>query len=380
MKFRKFISLSAALISVSLGISALPCSAALSLGDVDKNGIIDGKDATGILSYYAAVSANKEGALNAEQQTAADVDQDGKIDGVDATTVLSYYASTSVGLADSLEYYVQNRRAPLDVYPTGLESEEQARSFVSGSWLLMPQGQPPQTDESVLSLKLEGDSAEIAISKGEKKGTVKSGLTMKNLYDTPRGCYNLISTVPPTSLEYSSLSVPMSYTSAMDIQYLGANVNGRYVIAVNLVGESISPLELMLGDQQADNDTWIFTQYGNNVLHKPDVLEHASMRVKDKTFYAYRWLDTGDSVYLQEMNTKPVEITGQDGSKATALEFSYPLNGHAMVAVQYPIESDLTKTDCDTYRPGLVKVTTDKNGNITELKPLKNSVRGMYQE
>ena len=203
---------------------------------------------------------------------------------------------------------------------------------------------------------------------------------MKNLYDTPRGCYNLISTVPPTSLEYSSLPVPMSYTSAMDIQYLGANVNGRYVIAVNLVGESISPLELMLGDQQADNDTWIFTQYGNNVLHKPDVLEHASMRVKDKTFYAYRWLDTGDSVYLHEMNTKPVEITGQDGSKATALEFSYPLNGHAMVAVQYPIESDLTKTDCDTYRPGLVKVTTDKNGNITELKPLKNSVRGMYQE
>ena len=33
MKFRKFISLSAALMSVSLGISALPCSAALSLGE-----------------------------------------------------------------------------------------------------------------------------------------------------------------------------------------------------------------------------------------------------------------------------------------------------------------------------------------------------------
>lgn len=377
MRNKRLISTVASAIAVCLSIPALTCSAAYELGDIDGNSVIDGKDATAILSYYAAASAGKNVSLTAEEKNAADVNKDNIVDGIDATNVLSYYAAASVGYTDSLQFYIQNRNTPLDLYPSGLENENDARTFVNGTWTLLPQGEPVQTPAPMLSLKLNGNSAEISISNNGKTGTINSDFSMLNLYDTPRGCYNLIRTVPPTKVVYS---IPMTYNTAMDIQFIGANVNGKNIVAMNMASESISPIELILGDYAASNDTWVFEQSSNEVIHKPDITEHAAMRIKDRTFYAYRWLDTGDSVYLQEMNTNAVEITEQNGSKGTALEFSYPLNEHAMIAVQYPHTSKYTKTDCNTYRPGLVKVTTDKNGNITELKELRKTIRGMYQE
>ena len=381
MKSKKIKGIIVSALAVCLSIPSAVCSAAYELGDMDGNGAIDGKDATAILSYYASISAGKDIKLTADQAKAADVNGSSVIDGVDATTVLSYYASSSVGYSESLQFYVQNKNVPLDNYPAGLEGEDDARAFVSGSWMLLPQGQPEQSEDvSKLTLKLDGDQADITLEKGAKKGSVSSKFSMLNLFDTPRGCYNLIRTVPPTKVEYSSLPIPMNYDGQMDIQFTGANVDGKYVIAMSVANFGISPFQLLLSDYEAAENTWIFEQIGNNVLHKPDNLEHASMRVKGKTFYAYRWLDTGDSVYLQEMNSNEVEVTGQDGNKKTARDYSYPLNGHAMVAVQYPFESDITKTDCNTYRPCLVKVTTDKNGNITELKELTRIENGLYQE
>lgn len=67
------------------------------LGDVNKDGILDGRDATAILSDYALRSANKDGSLDKAQSIAADVTGNGVVDGTDATKVLTYYALTSAG-------------------------------------------------------------------------------------------------------------------------------------------------------------------------------------------------------------------------------------------------------------------------------------------
>lgn len=65
------------------------------LGDVSGNGIIDGVDASNVLSDYAKRSANQDGILDKAQLIAADVNGNLQVDGVDASIILSYYAYIS---------------------------------------------------------------------------------------------------------------------------------------------------------------------------------------------------------------------------------------------------------------------------------------------
>lgn len=65
------------------------------LGDVNDDGIVDGMDATAVLTDYAKVSANKDSIFNKAQSIAADVNGNLIVDGVDATILLTYYAYIS---------------------------------------------------------------------------------------------------------------------------------------------------------------------------------------------------------------------------------------------------------------------------------------------
>lgn len=65
--------------------------------DLNDDGIIDGRDATIILSAYAGSIV-----LTPEQEDAADADRNGIIDGRDATLVETFYAKSSSGEYDGL--------------------------------------------------------------------------------------------------------------------------------------------------------------------------------------------------------------------------------------------------------------------------------------
>lgn len=65
------------------------------LADVNDNGIIDGVDASTVLSDYTKRSSNQEGILSKAQLIAADVNGNLIVDGVDASIILSYYAYIS---------------------------------------------------------------------------------------------------------------------------------------------------------------------------------------------------------------------------------------------------------------------------------------------
>jgi len=87
--------------------TANPTSATI-LGDVNDDKIIDGKDATAILTEYAKTSTGAEPSFSLSQQIAADVNSDNAIDGRDATAVLSFYAYISTGKTTSLAEFVAN--------------------------------------------------------------------------------------------------------------------------------------------------------------------------------------------------------------------------------------------------------------------------------
>jgi hypothetical protein len=80
----------------------------LNIGDVDGNNMIDGRDATAILTEYARTSAGQAVSFSKAQVKAADLNKDGIVDGRDASAVLSYYAysSTNGNKAVSLEEFV----------------------------------------------------------------------------------------------------------------------------------------------------------------------------------------------------------------------------------------------------------------------------------
>ena len=67
------------------------------LGDVGGNEIVDGRDASMVLTHYALISANKPGVITGTQALLnADWDQNEVVDGRDASAILTYYAEQSV--------------------------------------------------------------------------------------------------------------------------------------------------------------------------------------------------------------------------------------------------------------------------------------------
>ncbi|HQL99087.1 MAG TPA: C1 family peptidase [Ruminococcus flavefaciens] len=64
--------------------------------DADKNGVVDGRDATLVLTHYAKISAGGEGILDEDIIPYCDMDSNDIIDGRDATEILTYYAKSSV--------------------------------------------------------------------------------------------------------------------------------------------------------------------------------------------------------------------------------------------------------------------------------------------
>ncbi len=68
---------------------------AIEKGDVNSDGVIDGRDATSVLKDYAKTSVDKN-AVSYLNEYYADFNDDGVIDGRDATAILTFYAKSSV--------------------------------------------------------------------------------------------------------------------------------------------------------------------------------------------------------------------------------------------------------------------------------------------
>jgi hypothetical protein len=76
-------------------------TSAQTAGDVNGDGMVDARDASMILVYYAKMSTGGEGGFTEEQKKAADLNGDGFIDAKDASAVLAIYAKASTSAEGS---------------------------------------------------------------------------------------------------------------------------------------------------------------------------------------------------------------------------------------------------------------------------------------
>lgn len=87
-----------------IGFDAAPY--VISLGNTNGDYIVDGRDASDILSTYAKTSTDSEKILSTEEVKKMDVNKDGIVDGIDASFVLSYYSYISTDGKGLLKQFV----------------------------------------------------------------------------------------------------------------------------------------------------------------------------------------------------------------------------------------------------------------------------------
>ncbi|MCM1506565.1 MAG: bacterial Ig-like domain-containing protein [Ruminococcus flavefaciens] len=83
----------------------------ISLGDVNKDGLVDAVDSSLVLTEYALLSTgNGTGEFTDEQNTLADLNKDGEVNASDATLISMYYAYLSTGsdTKDSIDVWLDN--------------------------------------------------------------------------------------------------------------------------------------------------------------------------------------------------------------------------------------------------------------------------------
>ena len=79
------------------------------LGDVNKDGYIDSRDASIVLRISSKLAVSEElTAEEKEQMTRADMNKDGYVNQKDATLILNYYSKRSTGLTDSKQERIIN--------------------------------------------------------------------------------------------------------------------------------------------------------------------------------------------------------------------------------------------------------------------------------
>ncbi|MCR5112087.1 MAG: hypothetical protein K6B38_14495 [Ruminococcus sp.] len=80
----------------------------LCMGDTNGDKVIDGRDATDVLTFYAMSSVGN-GFITQTQKMRIDVNCDSVVDGKDATDILSYYSFRSIGgVTQPDNYYMKN--------------------------------------------------------------------------------------------------------------------------------------------------------------------------------------------------------------------------------------------------------------------------------
>ena len=99
------------------------------------------------------------------------------------------------------------------------------------------------------------------------------------------------------------------------------------------------------------------------------------IRQKDTSFYAIKWMEFGNSCTLQRVETAKTTLDGKD-----ALEYFLPDDEYAYSAVNYEYKGQENMAHGGYFDPALVHVTTDKNGQITDIAILEYAYEGLYYD
>lgn len=121
------------------------------------------------------------------------------------------------------------------------------------------------------------------------------------------------------------------------------------------------------------DDAYLSEDVMPSTVGKEDVL-----RLKGESFYAIKWTEFGNSCTLQRV--LPCPVTTGDGKDIDGLCFVMPSDEYAYSTVNYEYKGGEKYCHDGYFDPKLVHVTTDKNGQITEMSVVDYAYDGYWYD
>ena len=129
-----------------------------SLGDVNGDKMVDGKDASRVLAEYSSLSSGGASTLSSIEFSAADVDNDGSVSAMDASYILKYYSYNSTGGNKDIKSFLhdENETESSTTLPVTTTTNESTQIPTTTAKVTSPSGVRIITDDlSVPVAKVE---------------------------------------------------------------------------------------------------------------------------------------------------------------------------------------------------------------------------------
>jgi hypothetical protein len=145
-------------------------------------------------------------------------------------------------------------------------------------------------------------------------------------------------------------------------------VDGQYIISLREIGNEDTMMsgEIFKFKNVSGDKAWIFKK---DIPEEETVLleeGNEALKVKGTGFYANRWLDLGDSVFLQriDINLFMDNWYGEDMEMLYPIYTDDPYNNYA---IKYKIKDNEKSAHSPVFETDIVYVETDENGDITKI-------------
>ena len=252
-----------------------------------------------------------------------------------------------------------------------LNTGDGMQDFLTGSWELIPYGNPISNgDKTVLSFVTGSSMLDL--------NRLDNGLYMNTYiqYDALFGEGKDRTNYFKLQVDYCSDAELNMTDSTAHMQLMTAITDSGRVIGLRESGNGSS----MFGHYGLDEDKaawdfmWVFKK-----TDQPAISDEMndSLRIKGKSFYAFKWFDAGNIVYLQPMEVEKLTDNWY-GEDLNCLSYIRTEGESGLYAPYYEIKGAEDKANSGSYKPGLCYVTTDEKGVITDIKNYRYLGYGYY--
>ncbi len=257
-------------------------------------------------------------------------------------------------------------------------SEAEILSYLEGPWEIMDDGeliQEPGLQRDIMIFSVNGDhTMQFIRPNGEEAEFV---FTLSDTFDDIKGTYDRI------TFENAAGGGKYAWEevrSTQSFQVMIANNLGLdYLMLRELGDERTGFASDALRYDRSIQGLWMLRRpvpddydgaYETEPTTPSTVGSEEMLRLTDTSFYALKWMEFGNSCTLQ--------LVDVINSGADTLAYSVPHEADAYSAVNYEYKDMQDMAHGGFFSPVLLKVTTDKDGQVIETEGFEYAGEGLY--
>ena len=228
-------------------------------------------------------------------------------------------------------------------------------SFLDGEWVMVNSGNPI-SETPALKIEFYEDKKKCTITGEDGQAFVKADISFQNAFEDDNNA-NLIGFKPESTSDGYVTDQEKFLNETSFYQILAATVDGQYIISLREIGNEDTMMsgEIFKFKNVSGDKAWIFKK---DIPEEETVLleeGNEALKVKGTGFYANRWLDLGDSVFLQriDVNLFMDNWYGEDMEMLYPIYTDDPYNNYA---IKYKIKDNEKSAHSPVFKTDIVYV------------------------